>query len=44
LKPNCIPDGVFKRRFGVYPEDDVKEIDAKIIDFCTTNIKGGDFG
>lgn len=44
LKPNCIPDAEFKRRFGVYPEDDVKEIDAKITDFCTTNMRGGDFG
>ena len=43
LKPNCIPDGELKRRFGVYPEDDVENIDAKIIDFYSTHIVGGDF-
>jgi len=43
LKPNCIPDREFKRRFGVYPEDKVKDIDAKITDFYSTHIAGGDF-
>lgn len=43
LKPNCIPDGELKRRFGVYPEDNVEKIDSKIIDFYSNHIAGGDF-